>query len=394
METYIDDMVVKSKREADHLTDLAEMFAILKQHKLRLNVSKYAFGVGLEKFMGFLVTNRGIEANPFQIKAIQELKLPNLAKDMLHLADMTAALDRFISQSSDRCRPFFQALKSKFLWNEECDKALAELKTYLSSAPLLVTPKHDKELYLYLAVSQYAVTAVLVRVEGTQHLPIFYPGNATLNLEITSQPIGSSTTSPRGDGGPFVAIVNGTLAAEITEQPSNHDHLNLQTSQYPSECWKLFIGEMWKLFVDGASYRHGAGLGVVLISLDGLTIEHSITFGFLASNSEAEYEALLAGLKIALQLRASELMVYSNSQLIVNQVSREYEAKDDRMAKYQTLVREQIKKFQAIKVQQISREDNTGADKLACLASISDKSTPGPLLIEFLQGPALKTHTR
>lgn len=108
---------------------------------------------------------------------------------------------------------------------------------------------------------------------------------------------------------------------------------------------------MWKLFVDGASNWQGAELGIVLISPDGLTIEHSIALGFPASNNKVEYEALLAGLKSALQLHASELMVYSDSQLVINQVSGVYEAKDDRMAKYQALVREHIKEFQAIRVQ-------------------------------------------
>ena len=117
--------------------------------------------------------------------------------------------------------------------------------------------------------------------------------------------------------------------------------------------------EMWKLFVDGASNRHGAGLGIVLISPVGLTIEHSITLGFPASNNEAEYEALLAGLKSAIQMKAAELMVYSDSQLVVNQVAGIYEAKDDRMTKYQALVREHIKQFQAIRVQQIGREENS-----------------------------------
>lgn len=64
MEAYIDDMVVKRKNEGDHLNDLAEMFQILKTHKLRLNPSKCAFGVGSGKFLGFLVTNRGIKADP------------------------------------------------------------------------------------------------------------------------------------------------------------------------------------------------------------------------------------------------------------------------------------------------------------------------------------------
>lgn len=76
---------------------------------------------------------------------------------------------------------------------------------------------------------------------------------------------------------------------------------------------------MRKLFVDGALNRHGIGLEVVLISPDGLAIEHSITLGFLAANNEAEEKALLARLKSALQLKAPELMVYNDSQLVVNQ---------------------------------------------------------------------------
>ena len=84
---------------------------------------------------------------------MQELKQPSSVKDVQHLAGMAAALNRFISRSSDRCRPFFQSLKSKFSWDEECDRALAELKEYLSSVPLLVTPDPGEELYLYLAVS-------------------------------------------------------------------------------------------------------------------------------------------------------------------------------------------------------------------------------------------------
>ena len=108
MEAYIDDMVVKSKEKSQHLADLAEMFAILKHHKLRLNASKCAFGVRTGKFLGFLVTNRGIEADPSQIRAIQELECPNSTRDVQHLAGMAAALNRFISRSSDRCRPFFK----------------------------------------------------------------------------------------------------------------------------------------------------------------------------------------------------------------------------------------------------------------------------------------------
>ncbi|XP_028101961.1 uncharacterized protein LOC114301233 [Camellia sinensis] len=189
MEAYIDDMVVKNKEKSQHLINLAEMFATLKHHKLRLNVSKCAFRVGTGKFLGFLVMNRGIETDPSQIKAIQELERPNSTKDVQHLAGMSAALNRFISRSSDRYKPLFKTLKAKFFWDDECDRALADLKVYLSSAPILVTPQLGEELYLYLAVSQHAVSAVLVRAEGTQHLSIFYVSKTLLPAESRYLPL-------------------------------------------------------------------------------------------------------------------------------------------------------------------------------------------------------------
>ncbi|GMQ04915.1 hypothetical protein CsSME_00050154 [Camellia sinensis var. sinensis] len=166
--------------------------------------------------------------------------------------------------------------------------------------------------------------------------------------------------------------------------------LDPTTSSDPSTCWKLFVGEMWKLFVDEASNRHGAGLGIVLISPDGLVVEQAINLGFPASNNEAEYEALLAGLKSAYYMKATELMVYSDSLLVVNQISGEYEAKDDRMAKYQELVRTEIKKFDVVRIEQIGREENSRADELAGLASMADTSIPHPLLIDFLPRPSIE----
>ena len=111
MEIYIDGMVVKSKLSQNHLEDLTETFWILRLHKLKLNASKCVFGVGSRKFLGFMVSHRGIEVNPDQIKAIQELRAPQSHKKVQRLTEMTAALNRFILRSADRCQPFFQLLK-------------------------------------------------------------------------------------------------------------------------------------------------------------------------------------------------------------------------------------------------------------------------------------------
>lgn len=111
METYIDDMVVKSMLASDHLAHLAEAFAILKKHKLRLNAEKCAFGVSSGKFLGYLVSGRRIKANLAQFLAIEKLAVPHNKRDVQRLAGMATALNRFISRSSDKCHPFFQLLK-------------------------------------------------------------------------------------------------------------------------------------------------------------------------------------------------------------------------------------------------------------------------------------------
>ena len=110
VEVYIDDMVVKSKLVSEHLADLTSIFEILMEHKLRLNASKYSFGVSSGKFLGYVVTHRGIGVNPDQIKAINDLQPPWNPKEVQKLTGMMAALNRFISRSADRCRPFFLLL--------------------------------------------------------------------------------------------------------------------------------------------------------------------------------------------------------------------------------------------------------------------------------------------
>ena len=107
VEVYIDDMVVKRKLVSEHIMDLTSIFEILREHKLRLNASKCSFGVGSRKFLGYMVTHKGIEINPDQIKAINNLQPPRNPKEVQKLTGMMAALNRFISRSADRCRPFF-----------------------------------------------------------------------------------------------------------------------------------------------------------------------------------------------------------------------------------------------------------------------------------------------
>ena len=101
VEMYIDDMVVKSKEDQGHVSDLANIFEVLRWHILCLNANKCVFGVGAGKFLGYMITHQGIEVNPNQISAVKRLKLPSNPKEVQVLTGMLAALNRFVSKSAD-----------------------------------------------------------------------------------------------------------------------------------------------------------------------------------------------------------------------------------------------------------------------------------------------------
>ena len=113
-EVYVNDMLVKSLKKDDHVSDLCEIFVLLRKYNMKLNQNKCAFGVGSGKFLGFMVNHRGIEANPSKVQALLDLQSPKMVKDIQKLTGMIAALSPFVSKSTDKCRPFFQALK----WGE------------------------------------------------------------------------------------------------------------------------------------------------------------------------------------------------------------------------------------------------------------------------------------
>ena len=125
IEIYVDDMVIKSKVVSNHSGDLGDIFDVLRRHKLRLNAFKCFFSVGLGRFLGYMVTHREIEVNPDQIKAMNDLKPPRNAKEVQKLTGMIAALNRFISRSADKCRPFYLLINKwkGFEWSEDCTAA-------------------------------------------------------------------------------------------------------------------------------------------------------------------------------------------------------------------------------------------------------------------------------
>ena len=186
IEIYVDDMVVKSKVVSEHLGGLDSTFNVLRKHKLRLNASKCSFGVGPGKFLGYVVTYRGIEVNLELINAINDLKPPRNAKEVQKLTGMIAALNRFISRSANRCRPFYLLINKwkGFKWSEDCVVAFQQLKEYLSRPPIMFSPEAEEVLYAYIVVAPHAVSLVLIRDDNGFQKLVYYMSKSLHEVEV------------------------------------------------------------------------------------------------------------------------------------------------------------------------------------------------------------------
>ena len=202
VKVYIDDMVVKSKVVSEHVGDLENIFEILWKHKLRLNASKCSFGIGASKFLSNMVTHRGIKVNPDQIKAIKSLQPPRNPKEVQKLTEMTIVLNRFISRSADRCRPFFLLMNKLkgFEWTKEYALAFQQLKEYLSHPPIMSSPKMDEILFAYIAVAHHAMSLVMIQVDSGIQWPVYYVSKSLHEAEVRYLPLEKA----------ILAVVHGT----------------------------------------------------------------------------------------------------------------------------------------------------------------------------------------
>ena len=186
VEVYIDDIVVKSKTREEHTYHLQEVFHLLMRYYMKLNPSKYTFGVSADKFLGFMVTQRGIEVSPDQIKVVMETPAPSNKKELQCLTGKLVALGRFIAQFTDKLRPFFLVLRKADAtgWTDNCQNVFEKIKHYLAQLPILSNPKHGERLYVYLAVYDWVISTVLFRCPShREHKSVYYISRAMADAE-------------------------------------------------------------------------------------------------------------------------------------------------------------------------------------------------------------------
>ena len=171
---------------SEHVRDLRDIFEILRKDKLHLNAFKCSFGVGSAKFLAYMVTHRGIEVNPDYIKAVSNLQRPRNPKEVQKLTGMIATLNRFISQSANRCKPFFILMNKwkGFDWTEECSSAFQQLKEYLSRPSIMSRLEVDEVLFAYIAMALHAVSLVLIRVDSSIQRPVYYVSKSLHEVKV------------------------------------------------------------------------------------------------------------------------------------------------------------------------------------------------------------------
>ncbi|GAU41925.1 hypothetical protein TSUD_25660 [Trifolium subterraneum] len=259
IEVYMDDMIVKSHEEVDHTIHLQKVFEQARKVNMRFNPEKCTFGIRAGKFLGFYLTERGIEANPDKCRAFTEFPTPNDKNSIQTLNGMPTALSRFVAKSAQHALPLFKLLRkeSAFEWTEECEQALQHLKKALSEPPVLSRPEVGEVLYLYLAVASEAVNGTLIRETLEGQKPVYFTSNALQGPELRYQRIEK------------VALALVTAARRLRYYFLAHT-IVVRTDQPIKKALKAqvlvdFVAEMtcspsstdgankWIIFVDGAS---------------------------------------------------------------------------------------------------------------------------------------------
>jgi hypothetical protein len=171
VEAYVDDIVVKTRKASDLLSDLEITFRCLRAKGVRLNPEKCVFGVPRGMLLGFIVSERGIEANPEKIAAITNMEPIKDLKGVQRVMGSLVALSRFISRLGEKGLPLYHLLRKaeRFTWTPEAEEALENLKALLTNAPILVPPSEGEALLIYVAATTQVVSVAIVvkrREEG------------------------------------------------------------------------------------------------------------------------------------------------------------------------------------------------------------------------------------
>ncbi|GJV42653.1 reverse transcriptase domain-containing protein [Tanacetum coccineum] len=271
LEVYVDDLVIKSRTEDEIVRDMEETFQTLREINMKLNPKKCTFGIAEGMFLGYKVSTRGLKVCPDKVDAVLSLPSPKCLKDV-------------------------QKLNGKLASTTKAEEAFKQMKQLIAELPMLVAPMEKEELVVYLAAAKEMISAVLMTEREAKQMPIYFVSRALRGPEVNytsmEKLVLALVHASKRLKRPRVSVKGQILADFIVERPEEEspDTLMGEEEELP---------EPWILFTDGSSCTDGSGAGLILTNPEGMEFTYALRFRFDATNNKAEYEALIAGLKIA-----------------------------------------------------------------------------------------------
>jgi ribonuclease HI len=416
---YVDDIVIMSEKEKDHIADLTETFDNMRRNGLKLNPEKCIFGIPIGQLLGCMVYKRGIQANPQKIEALRIMQPPSIRKEVQRLTGRIASLNRFISKAAERSLPFLKVLRanSAFQWGPEQQQAFDDLKKYLEEAAVMTKPSPKAELLLYIAATDTAVSAVLVEerkeADALKQFPIYYVSEALSGSKLfysemekmayavvmakrklrhyfQSHNVSVPTTFPLRDMFENKESTGrmGKWATELAEHVIN----SVARSAIKSQVLAYFVADwtpstpkgeaivtepVWEVQCDGAYCHLGSAAAAVLKSPSGIKLRYALRMKCdNCTNNVAEYEGLLLALRKARAVGARRLVILTDSELVAGHIEKTYKAKKPDMMKYLQVVRSMEKFFIGITVRSFPRHYNKEADAIAKATALLEPLPP------------------
>ena len=437
VEDYVDDIVIKSRRKEDHVLHLKRVFERCRKYQLKMNPFKCAFGVSAGKFLGFVVHKDGISIDTEKANAILKMEPPKNQKQLKSFIGKISYLRRFIPGLAEIASPLQVLLRKKtsFMWDSQQQASFDHIKRTLASPQVMISPSPDKPLILYLTTTEKSVGALLAQEHDGIESPVYYLSrlmkgaecNYTtfekhcLSLVYTAQrlrhymlshktilitkddPIRFMMSKPMPSSRltrwmlllsefdisvEMPRAIKGQALADLLAQ-FPHESTCVLRDELPMEPLEIATCEIiakedneWVVTFDGSSTSQGGGVGVVITDPYGEDTAIACRLGFNCSNNEAEYEALITGLKVVQSRGASKILIQGDSRLVVQQLIGEFAVKESVLAKYRTILQNLLANFKSYRLQHIPRTQNRYADALATMASKME-----------MKGESIKTFT-